>query len=177
MGLSLAEKREYLALLERRLELQAKNDLNTFCRSIEIPGVPVRIQSRSTPILLSWSKTASTKRSVHLGICQTVQPTPSRARSIYATSAFLVLCRQQLKVWVTCNSVRASRASLSLATHRLGSGRALPVQCAHFVNGLLAKKVLRLPTRLCRRTSSTISTPKLSVSHSDCLRYGAVQTI
>lgn len=42
MGLSLAEKKEYLALLERRLELQAKNDLNTFCRSIEIPGVPVR---------------------------------------------------------------------------------------------------------------------------------------
>lgn len=41
MGLTVAEKREYLALLERRLELKARADLNTFCRSIEIPGVPL----------------------------------------------------------------------------------------------------------------------------------------
>lgn len=41
-GMTLAEKREYLALLERKLELQARRDLNTFCRSIEIPGVPLR---------------------------------------------------------------------------------------------------------------------------------------
>lgn len=40
--MTFAEKREYLALLESKLERQAKRELNTFCRSIEIPGVPVR---------------------------------------------------------------------------------------------------------------------------------------
>lgn len=42
MSLTLDEKKEYLALLERRQELRARNNLTTFCRSIEIPGVPIR---------------------------------------------------------------------------------------------------------------------------------------
>ncbi len=39
--MSIDLKREHLLLLEKKLLIKAKNNLNTFCRSIEIPGAPL----------------------------------------------------------------------------------------------------------------------------------------
>lgn len=36
-----AEREEYLALLEERLRREARDDLNAYCRYIEIPGAPI----------------------------------------------------------------------------------------------------------------------------------------
>jgi len=39
--MSLAAKRELLALLERKLALRARDDLNAYCRYIDVPGAPL----------------------------------------------------------------------------------------------------------------------------------------
>ena len=39
--MSLAAKQELLALLERKLALRARDDLNAYCRYIDVPGAPI----------------------------------------------------------------------------------------------------------------------------------------
>lgn len=41
MGLTAAEKRERLALLERREHIKSRNSLDHYCRAIDVPGVPL----------------------------------------------------------------------------------------------------------------------------------------
>ena len=45
--MSIETKKELLCALEKKLLLRAKSSLNVFCRSIEIPGVPIRLDDPS----------------------------------------------------------------------------------------------------------------------------------